>query len=52
VPLDRDTVDRRAGQQIADMQKLRRVTDGEKRAIRRMHERIAAEVARRKERCR
>jgi hypothetical protein len=46
VPLDRRTVDRRAGQQIADLQKTRHVTDAEKRSIRKMHEQIARKVER------
>jgi len=37
-------VDRRAGQQIADLQKTRSVSDGEKRSIRKMHEEIARKV--------
>lgn len=39
--LDRNTVDRRAGRQIADLQKARHVTDREKQAIRRLHEQAA-----------
>jgi ribosomal protein L6P/L9E len=47
VPLDRNTVDRRAGQQIADLQKARSVSDSEKRGIRKMHEQIARKVEKR-----
>jgi len=39
-------VDRRAGRQIADLQKTRHVTDTEKRSIRKMHEQIARKVER------
>jgi len=39
-------VDRRAGRQIADLQKTRSVTDAEKRGIRKMHEEIARKVER------
>jgi len=46
VPLDRNTVDRRAGRQIADLQKTRSVTDAQKRSIRKMHEEIARKVER------
>ena len=50
MPLDRNTVDRCAGIQIADLQKTRHVTDAEKRQIRRLHEQMArkAEQRRRK----
>ena len=44
--LDRGTVDRLAGRQIADLQKTRHVTDAEKRSIRKMHEMIARKVDR------
>jgi hypothetical protein len=42
--LDRTTVDRRAGRQIADLQRTRHVSDAEKRGIRKMHEDIARKV--------
>ena len=41
MPLDRRTVDRLAGRQIADLQRTRTVSDAEKRSIRKMHEQIA-----------
>jgi len=47
VPLDRNTVDRLAGRQIADLQKTRSVSDAEKRRIRKMHEQIARKVEKR-----
>jgi cation transport regulator ChaB len=45
VPLDRNTVDRGAGRQIAELQMARHVTDAEKRRIREAHEAIARKVA-------
>lgn len=45
MPLDRNTVERRSAQQIAELQKARELTDAEKRDIRRMHEDIARKVA-------
>jgi hypothetical protein len=44
MPLDRSAVDRLAGRQIADLQKIRHVTDAEKRSIRKLHEQIARKV--------
>jgi len=44
--LDRERVDRIAGAHIRTLQRLRRVTDDQKRQIRAMHERIATKVDR------
>jgi len=48
VGVDRVTVERLAGRQIADLQQTRHVTDEEKRRIRRLHELAARRAAERK----
>lgn len=44
MPLDRNTVDATAAKHIRDLQKLRPVSDTERREIRKLHERAAAKV--------
>jgi len=44
--LDRNAVTRHAGRHIRDMQMTRYLTDKQRRAIRKFHEQIAEEVAR------
>jgi hypothetical protein len=41
VPLDRDAVDKTAGEHIKQVQQTRTVSEQEKLAIRKMHERMA-----------
>jgi hypothetical protein len=51
MPLDRNAVDRTVGEHIRQMHRAGvRPNDEHKRAIRRMHERIAARVGRRRRR--
>lgn len=45
MPLDRKAVDDTAGKHIADLQERRHVSDREKRAIRRLHEKMARTAA-------
>jgi hypothetical protein len=45
VGVDRNSVERLAGRQIADLQRAGHVTDEQKRAIRRLHEQAAAKAA-------
>jgi len=44
MPLDRNTVDKAAGAHIRQIQQVRRVSEDEKREIRKLHERIARKV--------
>ena len=44
MPLDRKVVDDTSGKHIAQLQEMRKVSDAEKREIRKLHEKMARTV--------